>query len=186
MRLSNDVIGPAKLRSNQWADNGEDVRQQVCAGTPELTAEDIVGVPTVVECPSTNVSYAGAYDIQSNQLSGGPGVASGSAVIHGNAVFAENGIAAWDGVTGLNLVGNTFSDAPDVAVFLNDATATVQGNAWSGDGVTLRQQLCKDVPEVTGGDIDALDAELCPAQNEIIAYDFHLGTLYLPTAPTAE
>lgn len=159
-------------------------------------ASDLIAASTLSLFDSTIGSHPyaaawldgnGAYDLERNTLSGGPGVRSGANLLHGNAVFAERGVTAWQGTSGLNLVGNTFVDTPDVAVFLHGAAATLDGNTWSGGGVSVRQQLCQTAGDVAGGDLlDLPDAQLCPDENELVAYDFRLRTLYLATVGTAE
>ncbi len=125
----------------------------------------------------------GAYDIESNTLSGSSGVTIGAGVVNGNAVFAENGVTAWDGSTGLLLVANRLSGASAVSVLLDGASATVSGNTWSTNTVDLRQQLCSGVTPLTSDDILGVPSALvCPADNVLTAYDLAFGTLYLPVA----
>ena len=160
-----------------------------------LYASDLFGAATVTMADSTIGPHAyaavwldgdGIYDLTGNTLYGGAGIAFGDTFLHGNALFAQGGVSAWNGVTGLRLVQNTFQDAAEIAVFLHDASATLDQNVWANNGLSLRQQRCADVPEVIGDDLLGLDVELCPPENRLIAYDFGLTTLYLPEIETDE
>ncbi len=144
----------------------------------------------------------GTYDVEGNQLSGSDGVAQGGSTLHGNAVFAENGVAAWDGTTGLLLSDNLFTSASAIGVLLDDSSAGMDRNEWSGNAVGLRQQACNGPDHVAGPNDDGLvddvaplteadtlgapSAQVCPASNVLIAYDLAFTTLFLPEIETEE
>ncbi len=147
----------------------------------------------------------GSYDLEGNTLSGSAGVDDHGTAIHGNAVFAQNGVSAWgeDATTGLLLADNSFNDASEIGVLLHDASAALTGNAWSGNGTDLRQQLC-DGPDHVHGDVTSDDGTVtnddavpvtttdlagvpnplvCPAANVLIS-SILFTTLYLPEMET--
>ena len=133
---------------------------------------------------------------------GSDGVAQGGSTLHGNAVFAENGVAAWDGTTGLLLSDNLFTSASAIGVLLDDSSAGMDRNEWSGNAVGLRQQACNGPDHVAGPNDDGLvddvaplteadtlgapSAQVCPASNVLIAYDLAFTTLFLPEIETEE
>ncbi len=149
---------------------------------------------------------SGTYDIEGNTVSGSGGVVSESHTLHGNALFAENGATAWDGATGLLLTDNTFSAASGIGVLLDDSSAMLVDNTWSGNGTDLRQQLCDGPDHVHGpvvgedGTVSMDDAVpltaddllgipvaiVCPASNVLTAYDLEFTTLYLPAIEVEE
>lgn len=127
----------------------------------------------------------GAYDIRDNVIAGSTGTPIAASTMHGNAVFAESGTTPWDGATGLLLSGNTFSDASAIAVLLHAASATLDGNSWSGNGSDLRQQSCADVSPLGAADLAGIPVtDVCPDTNVIIAYGLGFETLRLPSVST--
>lgn len=126
----------------------------------------------------------GAWDIEGNTLHGSPGVDTGAGYIHGNAVFAERGPTAWDGATGLNLVDNSFTGAAGIGVFLQGSSARMEGNAWSTNGLDIRQQACSGVVPLDVSELGATTVEICPASNVLYAYDLAFTSLYLELAST--
>lgn len=129
----------------------------------------------------------GTYEIENNTLSGSAGVDQNGHALHGNAVFAENGVTAWDGNSGLQLLGNNFSGATEVAVLLNGSSAALDGNSWSSNGTDIRQQDCDGVARLTSDDVlGAPFALVCPEGNVLTAYDLRFSTLYLYEVEVAE
>ena len=156
-------------------------------------ASDHFGAPTVTLTDSTigPHDYAavwldgqGAYDIQGNALFGSEGVDDDGWALHGNAVFAERGVTAWDGASGLRLSANTLDGASEVAMLLDGASAELDGNIFSGNGVELWQQRCDDIVAVAEGDPDW---EICPESGNLLtAYDLIFTSLYLPEVDPLE
>ncbi len=159
-------------------------------------ATDAFGPPTVTvldsaigphELAAIWLDGPGTYDIERNTLSGSAGFAQGSATLHGNAVFAENGVTAWNGTTGLLVSENTISGSADIGVFLDGSSAILSGNSWYSNGTDVRQQLCDNITELTGGDLLGVPRALvCPGTNVLTAYDLTFTSLYLRVAETEE
>ena len=157
-----------------------------------IYATDEFGSPTLTLADSTVGPHAyaavwldgqGSYDVQRNTLSGSEGVEAGNGRFHGNAVFAEHGVTAWDDASGLRLWENTFEGASEVAVLLDGASAELDGNAFSGNGIDLWQQRCDDIVPLSEED---LDWEVCPDGNLLTAYDLVFTSLYLPEVEPLE
>ena len=149
------------------------------AGPSTLTLID----STIGSHPYTSVwiDGQGSYDLQRNSLSGSEGIEADGWLIHGNALFAERGVTAWDGASGLRLVGNAFDGAAEVAILLDGASATLEGNTWSDNGIDVWQQRCEGIVALSEGEPDwDSDWTVCPAGNLLTAYDLVFTSLYLP------
>lgn len=106
---------------------------------------------------------AGRYVITGTTLRGGEGELRGSLDRCGDAVYAREGVTAWDDSTGLWLTDNTLSDGHGAGLFLDDASATIEGNDWSQNAVDLVVQGtdCDHLPQ--GADTPDLETvEACP------------------------
>ncbi len=122
-----------------------------------------------------------AVELRGCELRGGDGVVytypSGETLrLHGDAVYATGGIGAWDGASGLLLEANQLLDSAGPAVFLDGASATLEGNTFAGNGVDLLQQACAGVAPPDGHE-EAPAAELCPAYDwptVAVAFDAYL------------
>ena len=126
----------------------------------------------------------GSYDLRDNSLSGSDGFVLGQTQVHGNAIFAQNGVGAWDGNLGLHLAGNDFTGAPPVAVLLHDASATLDGNSWSGALHVLQQDCRERTSEVVAPESDW---RICPGGGNILVdQDVEFLTLFLREADNDE
>ncbi len=108
-------------------------------------------------------SGEGSYTLQNNDISGGSGEEFGAGFRCGNAVFVDRGIGPQVDGAGMLLQGNSIHSGQEAGLFLADASATLDGNTWSGNPVDLIRQgeSCAEPPE--GYDTEPLaDAELCP------------------------
>ncbi len=205
------LAGALTLTSSSITGTSSDVEW---GGGIGVYVSDIGGASTLTLLDSTIgphdyaavwIDGSGSYDIEDNALSGSAGVNDHGTTIHGNAVFAENGVTAWDedAETGLLLAANTFSGASEIGVLLDDASATLTGNAWSENGQDLRQQLC-DGPDHVHGDVTGEDGAVtnddavplttedlvgipnplvCPAAN-VLTSGIVFTTMYLPETAT--
>ncbi len=130
----------------------------------EVTSIEVVGC-TVSDNPVGGVwlSGPGSYQLQDNVLHGGEGETRGSLVRCGDVVYARAGVSAWDGQQGLYLEGNTLRDGHGAGLFLDGATATLAGNAWSANSVDVVTQgsACAVPPAGLDGEPVA-STELCP------------------------
>jgi len=113
----------------------------------------------------------GAYQIDGVLLDDHPGVEhtnpqGGTLLFHGDAVYATGGITAWDGSLGLHIANSTLSGCGGPALFLDGASATLQGNLYSGNALDLLQQACDGVDPPDGYG-EAPTYELCPQYDEL-------------------
>ncbi len=81
----------------------------------------------------------GSYRISGSTLSGSAGVAHGGTTRCGDGVFGS-GLVAWDGGEGLLLEDNLISGNHGAGLFLDDASAWLAGNSWSGNDPDLLVQ----------------------------------------------
>lgn len=124
---------------------------------------------TIEDNPIAGVwlSGDGSYQLVDNLVRGGEGWSRGGVTKCGDAVYARMDTGPWDGRTGLLMQGNTLSSSIQAGLFLNGASATLEGNAWSGNQTDLIRQgeHCEAAPE--GFDSESLTSwELCPARYE--------------------
>ncbi len=125
----------------------------------------------------------GSYRLSGNELYGSEGVPLGNWQAHGNAVYAWGGVQPWDGTSGLLLEGNTFVDAEAVAVLLNGAGATLDGNVFQGSAREVHQQRCEGVPRVPS---PAAGWEICDGGALLTDDSMLFDTLYVPEVALAE
>ncbi len=104
----------------------------------------------------------GSFEILNSEVHGGEGEPHGSTVRCGDAVWAGRGIEAWDGSSGLLISGSSLGQAAGAAVFLDDASASLQGNSYTDVDVDLLVQgpSCHEPDESW---TDAEDREICPS-----------------------
>jgi hypothetical protein len=121
--------------------------------------------------------------LSGNELYGSEGVPLGNWQAHGNAVYAWGGVQRWDGTSGLLLGGNTFVDAEAVAVLLNGAGATLDGNVFQGSAREVHQQRCEGVPRVPS---PAAGWEICDGGALLTDDSMLFDTLYVPEVALAE
>jgi hypothetical protein len=110
----------------------------------------------------------GSYQVLDSMLTGGQGqlLQSGTRV-HGNAVYASAGVTAWDGTSGLLLAGCQLVDSAGAAVMLHGASATLDGNTYTGNTVDLIQQSCDGLVAPIGlAEVPSID--LCPAYDHVV------------------
>ncbi len=106
----------------------------------------------------------GSYRLTGNHISGSVGLPHGVTTRCGDGVYALE-IAAWNDSHGLFIEENTFIDNVGAGLFLDDASALLDGNAWSGNAPDLLVQgaSCSSA----GGDYSEVpDQDICPTWQE--------------------
>jgi hypothetical protein len=141
-------------------------------------AESAVGPTELVVSGTTITDHAygavyldgpGSYVLDSADLTGGAGweLVAGRP-LHGDAVFATGGITPWDTDSGLLIVNSTLRDSQGAGVFLDGASAMLEGVSWTGNAMDVVQQSCgPDVSEVAGAG-DSLATDICPEFNQLV------------------
>ncbi len=106
----------------------------------------------------------GSYRIVDTTITGGIGVAHGATTRCGDGVFAS-GVPAWDGRTGLSIEGSTLSSNQGAGLFLDDASAWLDGNSWSSNDPDLLVQgeACLSPDE---GWSEVPSSEICPTWDQ--------------------
>ncbi len=123
----------------------------------------------------------GSYQLTGNTIHGGEGWSRGTLTQCGDAVYAGGGVQAWDGSSGLWLSDNDLVEGLTAGLFLDDASATVQGNRYAENQVDIVQQglACELGPE--GWTSEPLrSTELCPTYDYGVCDDAF--ALYLTVA----
>lgn len=137
-----------------------------------IYAQDIEDL-LVQDCSVTDTSIAGiwlsgpgSYQIIRSTVRGAEPIAWGSESRCGDAIYAEDGISAWSEGMGLSLVDNTLHDAPRAGLFLNDASASVDGGSWSANvqNLIVQGEGCDLIP---GGTEDLSGVEQCPTWDHL-------------------
>ncbi len=107
---------------------------QLSLGAPSLRVTDT----TITHNPVAGAYLAGegSYQLSGNTIEGGTGVSHGATSRCGDGVYAA-GTTAWDGNSGLTLEGNAISDNAGAGLFLDDASAQLDGNSWDGNDPAL-------------------------------------------------
>lgn len=103
----------------------------------------------------------GSYALESNDLYGGEGDEYGSVMRCGDAMFATGGATTWDGTAGLLIQDNTLQQGRLAGLFLDDATATLDGNTFQDNAtdIVVQGDVCDELPE---GWEEATTVETCP------------------------
>ncbi len=112
----------------------------------------------------------GSYDLDGVVIDDHPGVEvpaplAGRLLFHGDALYATGGIPPWDGAAGLRVAGTTMSGCGGPAVFLDGASALLDGNTYGGNALDLLQQDCAGIDPPVGHE-EAGTAELCPPYDD--------------------
>jgi hypothetical protein len=117
---------------------------------------------------------AGSYQLIGNEISGGVGIAANPGWwTHGDAVFATTSGSThpspWDSEAGLLIQDNTLSDSNGAGVFLNGASATLDGNTYARNGTDVWQQACSEVttPPVGLEEEPVAATEICPEWDKV-------------------
>lgn len=110
------------------------------------------------------VDASGAVRVDGGAIRGGTPPDGGVTFPRGNGIFAT-GATPWDGAAGLLLSGVLVADSSGGGLFLDAASATLQGTSWSGNPVDVVQQRCDGVAPVVGVE-EAGTTELCPTYDE--------------------
>ncbi len=136
--------------------------QQLDAEPPTLVVED----SAITDNPVAGVwlSGEGSYLLTDNTIADSTGISHGSASRCGDGVYAA-GSTAWQGSSGLRMSGNTITGNAGAGLFLDDAAATLGGNAWSGNDPDLLVQgaACLSPRDDYA---EAPDSEICPAWDQ--------------------
>ncbi len=120
------------------------------------------------------LSGQGSYHLESNTFSGGIGIPHGTGTRCGDGVYAR-AASAWDAGSGLLLQGNTLSDNTGAGLFLDDASAALDGNLWQANTPDL---LVQGEACLSPGDdwAEAPSSEICPAWDRPSCdLEFHLS-----------
>lgn len=128
------------------------------------------------------ISGPGLYDIEGNTLSGAVGVPIRDDLnVHGNGVYADGG--DWGEASQLVLADNRFAENVGVSVFLDGASAALDGNRFEDAGLGVLQQRCGSVAPPTG--LAAVpSSDICPAA-DALALSF-LFSFYMAEAEAVE
>ena len=115
----------------------------------------------------------GTYSITNSTLVGGAGLEltypNGTTdVWHGDGVVAIHGVQAWDGASGLLLDGNTIEGAYRAGVFLDNSSAELTDNLFTGNATDLVWQRCLEVDEPIGMALVPI-VNSCPTYNLPVA-----------------
>ncbi len=102
----------------------------------------------------------GEYRLEGVAITGGIGVPHGTTTRCGDGVYAT-GVAAWDGSAGLSIQGSTLLGNRGAGLFLDNASARLDDNAWSDNHSDL---LVQGEACLTPRDdyAEAPNAEICP------------------------
>ncbi len=102
----------------------------------------------------------GSYQIIGSSFSGSAGVPHGDNVRCGDGVYARL-VKAWDGSAGLLLQEDLLEDNSGAGLFLNNASALLDGNSWSNNDLDLLVQgeACLSPAEDWA---EAPTSEICP------------------------
>jgi hypothetical protein len=105
----------------------------------------------------------GTYDLVDNDIAGGEGWERGGYRKCGDAIYASRGVEPWSEDRGLRLQGNQLHDSVGAGLFLNDASATLEGNSWMDNATDLITQgpTCGTSPPGLASE-PLNSAELCP------------------------
>ena len=119
------------------------------------------------------LAYNGSYELRNNTLVGGTGFEDiypngETFLVHGDGVVATGGLTAWDGETGLLLEGNEIRDAYRAGVILDDSSALLSENSWSGNATDLIWQDCEGTVDPFGID-EVPVVDYCPYYQHKIA-----------------
>ncbi len=109
------------------------------------------------------LSGQGEYRLVGNRLSDSVGVPHGVTSRCGDGVYALE-VGAWDGDSGLLLEGNTLADHAGAGVFLDDASAMLEANAWEGNPLDVLVQD-GDCLEPSGDWSGAGSSAICPEED---------------------
>ena len=139
------------------------------------------------------ISGTGRYEITNNTISGGEGLTRANHSWCGDAVYVQNHVAAWEidnplvnnGI-GLLLEGNEIKDGRGAGLFLDNSTATLNGNTYNNNPIDILSQGTNCEEPIEGIDTESVTTqEFCPL------YDYNTCdndnfTLYLTvSAPQA-
>ena len=109
----------------------------------------------------------GYYQLHDNTIEGGEGWERSGYAKCGDAVYASGVTGSWEDGVGVRISGNTLQNSRGAGVFLNEATATLDGNSWAGNGVDLITQGagCEAAPSGLD-DEPVASVELCPSGHD--------------------
>lgn len=179
---SSFYLGPGSTVANVNTGNLGGGIGVLLAGDGGDIVADIDGlIVTAVPLAAIYLAGPGAYKIQNSTLTGGAAQGTPSIFPMNNAIFATGDIPMWNGRNGLLLQDNTFRDHAGGAVFLDNSSARLSGNTWSGNEIDLIQQNCIDADPM---DVDLSEvgtASVCGDQeydHRVELLDFYL---YFPT-----
>ncbi len=116
----------------------------------------------------------GSYRLEGTVISDSSGVEHGAAIRCGDGVQAA-GVTAWDGGSGFLLQDNIILQNAGAGLFLDDASAALDGNAWSNNAPDLLVQgvTCLEPREDYG---EAPSSEICPEWDRPTCHlDFRLN-----------
>ncbi len=125
---------------------------------PQLRVSD--SIVTDHEVAGFWLADPGSYVLTGNDISGGAGIPHGPTTRCGDGIYARD-LDAWDGQDGLFLSGNTLHQNNGTGLFLDDASAQVEGNTWEDNGLDLLVQgdACEDSHDSFG---EAPQRDICP------------------------
>jgi len=135
---------------------------------------------TIQDNPIAGVllSGEGSYSLTDNTIHGGEGWTRESLNKCGDAVYAGDGVTTWDGSSGLLLENNELLDSLGAGLFLENASATLNGNSYVDNAVDIVSQGADCATPPAGYENEALgSAELCPTYDYATCGDDF--TLYL-------
>ncbi len=162
LELSSSSITDTLESADRGGGVGIYARQDLHWAPPVLQVSD----STIADNRAAGIHLRGegTYQLIGNTITGSVAVPHGATTRCGDGVFAA-GLGAWDGAEGLLLQDNAIRDNAGAGLFLDDAGALLQTNAWSDNepDLLVQGEACLEPQDDWE---DAPSREICPPWTE--------------------